>query len=53
MFIEIKGASFNDRNNKLKLLYDKFPTFPIKIIDGEVYKALSSIYKEKITMWEK
>jgi len=50
--IEIKGARFGNKDKKLKLLYEQYPDFPIKIIDGEVYHKLEKMFKHKIPSWE-
>lgn len=53
LFVEVKGARFEKRSKKIAMLYEKDPNFPIKIIDKEVYKKLTKMYKNKIENWEK
>ena len=48
--IEVKGW---DRDSKLKKLFISYPNYPIKIVDGETYKKLISMFKDKIPAWEK
>ena len=50
--IEVKGARFGTRDRKLQLLYSQQPNFPIKVVDGEVYKTLTNMYKNSIVRWE-
>jgi len=50
--LEIKGSRFGNKDKKLELLYKMNPNFPIKIIDDEVYKKLSKMYRNKIVGWE-
>jgi hypothetical protein len=49
IYVEVKGYN---RDNKLKMLHQEKPDFPIKIIDCEVYTKLSVDFSSKIENWE-
>ena len=52
LFVEIKGG-FGGKDKKLELLYKQYPDFPIRVIDGEVYKVLKNKFSNAIKEWEK
>ncbi len=52
MWIEVKGNLTSIGKYKLEKMNKFYPNENIKIIDGEVYKRLISMFKNKIALWE-
>lgn len=53
IWVECKGYLTQDARHKLDKIYKNYPEENVKIIDGEVYKILTKLYKDSITGWEK
>ena len=53
MFVEIKGW-MKERDLKLiNKMHQEYPNENVKILDGEGYKKLTKMFKDKIENWEK